>query len=136
MVLWFMSQQPWKPKEHERFMGRFCVFLLRHGIISNNCDPTRVNEADVVYWPKWDFANNMFYMSLGSFDTKIIVLSFSILELWENQNCFLDSWDIRNQEIQVLSPEIFHFVNKLMGFQIKQTMETSLSIHLFTTLSF
>ena len=92
-----------------------------------------VIEADVALWPKWNFADNMFYMSQSDhFETKNKVLSFSSPELGENQNCFLVMSEIKKSKFE--APEHFYLVNKLMGLN-KTNLVNGHSIHLFTAIS-
>ena len=34
-------------------------------VVGDKCDPAQVNKADIVHWPKWVFAGDIFYRKLG-----------------------------------------------------------------------
>ena len=59
----------------------------------NICDPTWVIEADVVHWPKLDFADNVL----------IIVVSFFIPELREINIAFLRCQKLRSLSCKPLN---------------------------------
>ena len=88
--------------------------------ILNICDPTRVNEADVVLWPKCDFAVIIFYVKLRSFwhqNCDFIIFHSRVMRKSKLLSC-----NIRNLEVQVWCPETFHFVNKSLRLHIKLTV--------------
>ena len=68
---------------------------------SDICDPTRVNEADVIWWPNCDFSVNVFYRTQKLFQHKNHF--DTIFHSKDMRRTKLTCWNFKNLKICVLS---------------------------------